>query len=140
MVHCIPKKIFTRSINSPFSFFLPTPVIPSPIRHDATCDPSSKNMVQLQIIRQIIRESWDGDSCKQNNISAKRRMLNHKQPWLFKSIILILQFKPWEAGLDRGRFAEKGPRQRILFMPDVKEHIRIYITFKHWFRSVWLIF
>ncbi len=31
-----------------------------------------------------------------------------------------------ETGLEQGQFAEKGQRQRFLFMPYVKEYIRLY--------------
>ncbi len=35
------------------------------------------------------------------------------------------------AGLEQGQFAEKGQRQRFLFMAFVKEHIRLYKSLKH---------
>ncbi len=38
-----------------------------------------------------------------------------KQPRLLEKITFILKFKPWEAGLEQGQFAEKGQRQRFLF-------------------------
>ncbi len=54
-----------------------------------------------------------------------------KQPRFLEKIKFSLQFKPLEAGLEQGQFAEKGQRQRFLFMPYVKEHIRLYKGLKH---------
>ncbi len=45
--------------------------------------------------------------------------------------MFIPEFKPWEAGVEQGQLAEKGQRQRFLFMPYVKEHIRLYKSLKH---------
>ncbi len=54
-----------------------------------------------------------------------------KQPRFLEKIAFILYFRPREAGLEQGQFIENGQRQRFLFMPYVKEHIRLYKSLKH---------
>ncbi len=40
-----------------------------------------------------------------------------------------------QTALEQGQFAEKGLWQRFLFMPYVKEHIRLDKRFQHWFSA-----